>query len=156
MSDLVMQSKSSVMRKLFVVASSAAIFLAVLGLIGWISGYQLLASIRPQYIPMAPSTAVCFLVLGMAWLFQARKGSRATHLVLCVSAIIIVIAVGVVSLLEWAIFHAFYLESLVIPKMGLFDKVPLGRMAPLTAGLFVVTGGAMFLSLVRSILVEET
>src|SRR5580765_7614983 len=51
-----------------------AIALGLLTLIGWISGVPLLASVRANYIPMAPSTAFCFSLIGVgliAHLFKA-------------------------------------------------------------------------------------
>ncbi len=152
MIDPEMKITSFATGKLFLVTCSAAMLVAGLGLVGWISGHLILASIRPQYIPMAPSTAVCFLVMGLAWLFQPRKGSMAAHLVLCVSAIILVMAFGVLRLLELSDVVAFDLEALVIPKISLSGKFPLTKMAPLSAGLFILIGGAMLLRFCRSIL----
>ena len=37
--------------------------LSGLTLAGWITGMQVLASIRTNYIPMAPSTALCFAIV---------------------------------------------------------------------------------------------
>jgi hypothetical protein len=49
------------------------IILASLTLIGWASGLSLLASIRSNYIPMAPSTALCFLCTSVG-LLEPRFG----------------------------------------------------------------------------------
>ena len=37
--------------------SVGAILIAILGLLGYVPGLRVLGSIRPDYIPMAPSTA---------------------------------------------------------------------------------------------------
>ncbi|MBA3651304.1 MAG: hypothetical protein H0W66_07465, partial [Chthoniobacterales bacterium] len=40
----------------------------MLTFVGWISEFSLLASVRARYIPMAPSTALCFSLLGLGLL----------------------------------------------------------------------------------------
>jgi hypothetical protein len=44
--------------------ASLAVVLGVMTFTGWISGFPLPASVRAKYIPMAPSTALCFSLLG--------------------------------------------------------------------------------------------
>ncbi len=50
-----------------------AVFLAVLGLIAYIPGLRLLGSLRPEFIPMAPSTAIFFILLGLPYLIDIKK-----------------------------------------------------------------------------------
>ncbi len=50
--------------------------LGTLTLIGWVSGLEVLASIRQKYIPMAPSTALAFTLLGMMLLREHSKFRR--------------------------------------------------------------------------------
>ena len=52
-------------RSVVLFCASLAVLFALLTFIGWISGLQLLASVRARYIPMAPSTALCFSLLGI-------------------------------------------------------------------------------------------
>src|SRR3990170_8287122 len=40
--------------------------MGVLTFVGWLSGLRLLASVRPDYIPMAPNTAAAFIILGIS------------------------------------------------------------------------------------------
>lgn len=47
-----------------IIGASGAIAVAILGLLGYLPGMGLLGSIREDYIPMAPSTAISFIVLG--------------------------------------------------------------------------------------------
>src|SRR5260370_40520567 len=53
---------------------------SVVVLVGWSSGWQVFARPSPRFIPMAPSTALAFLVLGLALLalrvWAARAGVR--------------------------------------------------------------------------------
>src|SRR4051794_21883753 len=47
-----------------------ALALGALTLIGWTTGLEALASMRAKYIPMAPSTALAFTILGAGVLTQ--------------------------------------------------------------------------------------
>ena len=58
------EGKSGVYRIAALVCASLTVLFAVLTFVGWISGLPLLASVRARYIPMAPSTALCFSLLG--------------------------------------------------------------------------------------------
>ena len=50
-----------------------AILLGLLTLAGWISGLSLLASVRAKYIPMAPSTALCFSLIAVGLILQLTR-----------------------------------------------------------------------------------
>jgi len=47
------------------ICASLTIALGLLTFIGWIWGLPLLASVWAKYIPMAPSTALCFSLIGI-------------------------------------------------------------------------------------------
>ena len=47
------------------ICASPTNVLGLLTFIGWISGVPLLASVRAKYVPMAPSTAFCFSLIGV-------------------------------------------------------------------------------------------
>src|ERR1035437_7745220 len=46
--------------------TAGAAILALAGLLGYVPGLRVLGCIRSDFIPMAPSTAVCFLILSVA------------------------------------------------------------------------------------------
>ncbi len=50
-------------------------------LIGWFSGSVILKGIRPAYIPMAPNTALVFLLLGGSLIILADKSIRFLYLI---------------------------------------------------------------------------
>ena len=63
-----------------VLPQSSALIAAALGLIalsGWLLGLRRLSSVKLDSIPMAPSTALLFVLLGFALFFSVRlPGSR--------------------------------------------------------------------------------
>src|SRR5438477_11082335 len=52
------------------------IALGAMTFIGWISGIPLLASMRSSYIPMAPSEALCFSLIGIGLSMQSHLIAR--------------------------------------------------------------------------------
>src|SRR6478672_10483057 len=64
----------------------------VLTLVGWITGFEVLASIRRNYIPMAPSTALAFAFLGAVMLLRQRSFFRRPLAEILVGAVAIVAA----------------------------------------------------------------
>ena len=69
------QSESGSFRIIPLICASLAIALGLLTLIGWISGVPLLASVRAKYIPMAPSTAFCFTLIGVGLIAHLLKAA---------------------------------------------------------------------------------
>src|ERR1700736_250346 len=57
-------------RAVSLACASLALALALMTFVGWISGLPLLASVRAKYIPMAPSSALCFSLLGAGLILQ--------------------------------------------------------------------------------------
>src|SRR5438046_7855525 len=55
--------------------ASLTIALGLLTFIGWISSLLLLASVRAKYIPMAPSTALCFFLIGIGLIVHLRRAA---------------------------------------------------------------------------------
>lgn len=63
-----LETASRRFRVIPLICASLTIALGVLTFVGWISGLPLLASVRAKYIPMAPSTAFCFSLIGIGLL----------------------------------------------------------------------------------------
>lgn len=116
--------------------ASLALFFAFLTFIGWISGLSLLASVRARYIPMAPSTALCFSLLGLGLLIHLlRPGWQALARLLA----LLVLTFAALKLFEFLSGRQFAIDAWFVRDPEMFGKVPTGRMAPLTAFNFVFT-----------------
>ncbi|MEI6705487.1 MAG: hypothetical protein WCL71_18440, partial [Deltaproteobacteria bacterium] len=61
------------LRRLAFVLLVGAIVFPVMGLLGWLTGIQFLASFGAQFIPMAPSTLICFILLSAMLGFLLRQ-----------------------------------------------------------------------------------
>src|SRR6184192_4197395 len=62
-------------RTIALICASLTIGLGLLTFVGWISGLLLLASVRAKYIPMAPSTALCFSLIGIGLIVHLRRAT---------------------------------------------------------------------------------
>ena len=106
--------------------------ISLLAVTGWLFNHPVLASLRSDYIPMAPATAVLFLGLCGAWLihrvFPDRRGMR------------ILVQAGLVGMLIIVILLALRtfaglgpdLEKLLYPAPPSFGQVSSARMSPLS------------------------
>src|SRR5512141_2408721 len=62
--------------RIFAVGVAGTAIISLAGLLGDVTGLGVLGSLEPDYIPMAPSTAVCFLTLSVVHFFRAREQWR--------------------------------------------------------------------------------
>jgi hypothetical protein len=109
--------------------------------IGWISGLPLLASVRAKYIPMAPSTALCFSLLGIGIILQIVQPSLG-WISRAIAALVLMIAC--VKLAEFLGGFHLSIDDWFVRNPGMFGAVPTGRMAPMTALNFVFTAAGLF------------
>ena len=133
------RSESRSFRIIPLICALLAIALGLLTLIGWISGVPLLASVRANYIPMAPSTAFCFTLIGVGLIAHLLKAALRWIPRVVAS---VVLAVACAKLVEIFGDLNFGIDPWFVRNPGLFGAVPTGRMAPMTAinFLFIGTG----------------
>jgi diguanylate cyclase (GGDEF)-like protein/PAS domain S-box-containing protein len=123
---------------------SAAICMAVvcaislLAAAGWLFNKPTLASLNPKFIPMPPATAIIFLGLCGAWLFQRifpdMRWIRTLVQATLVGMLIIVINLA----LRYFTGLGLDLEKLLYPAPPLFGQFSSARMSPLSAmGFFL-------------------
>jgi serine phosphatase RsbU (regulator of sigma subunit) len=121
------------------ICASLTIALGLLTFIGWISGLLLLASVRAKYIPMAPSTALCFSLIGIGLIVHLR---RATLCWMPRALASFVLAMACAKLIEVLGGFNFGIDAWFVPNPEHFGAVSTGRMAPMTAlnFVFIATG----------------
>ena len=130
-----------------VVSGVLAAGFGIVALLGWSAGIPLLTSFGPGWIPMAPSTALLFLLFGPASLLLGRSPlDRAMYWI----GLVIGSAGTLAALL------LFFLSSLgIYPQSehlglgitGTVHGLPIGHMSPLTAFCFVLAGLSFLASL---------
>jgi two-component system NtrC family sensor kinase len=118
--------------------------LAVLGvgaaaLVGWAAKQPVLLGLRSSYIPMAPNTALAFVVMGLGLMAVAGGGRRARGL--ASAGAVLVALIGALRLIELAtgldiaVDRWFYRAPAA--RFGLAE---VGKMSPYTAAAFVAAG----------------
>jgi two-component system NtrC family sensor kinase len=114
----------------------------VMTLAGWATGRPALASLRANYIPMAPNTALAFIVLGAALVAVATpwRGSRLGAGL----AAGVVGLVGVLRLIEYSSGGGFAVDDWFFRvRGGQLGLAPVGKMSLPTAIAFVAASGAV-------------
>jgi PAS domain S-box-containing protein len=119
-------------------SGAGAVLLGALGALGWVTPLRWLARADPDYIPMAPSTALALVLLGAAAFRHHRRPDPGRRPV----AAALVSGFAAISLLSFAAGVSPWLERWLVPSPELFGAVPTGRMSPLTAAGLLLAGGA--------------
>lgn len=134
------EGQSRMFRVIPLVCAALAMVLGLMTFIGWISAMPLLASVRSNYIPMAPSTALCFSLIGTGLVLEIfRPGWK----------IVIQFLAGVVLLMacakivEVSMGSQLGIDVWFVRDPEMFGAVRKGRMAPMTAINFVFVAMAM-------------
>ena len=143
-------SRSGFTALLMLLLRAASITTAGLGfvaLLGWVLGWPRLASFGAGLMPMAPSTAVLFLLYGLAIGVRVqtpfgRRALRISVAAVCVGALVALL-LFVLSCLEihWEV------EHLGLNATETLGGVPTGHMSPVTAFCFLLASVSFLASL---------
>lgn len=111
--------------------------------IGWITGYMFLTRLFDEFIAMAPLTATCFILVSAALYVQEFKVNAMRWFVYCVIVLLLIFSINVLLTVAGVYFFEIE-ESLLDDEYTRFGLVPLGRMSPITAMLFLFCGLNLF------------
>jgi hypothetical protein len=124
--------------------AASTLILSVICLLGWVSNNLVLASFGSSLIMMAPSTAICFFMLGVALYGLSGFARHKPVAILCFRGLVVISA-----LISLAILGAFMagsesiVERIVHPASGRLGEIPTGRMSSITACLFLFSSTAL-------------
>ncbi len=107
--------------------------ISLVALAGWLFNIPILASLRSEYIPMAPVSGLIFLGLSGAWFIHRRFSTRHG-----IRNLIRIGLAGVLIIVFILVIRYFTgvgpdLERLVYPEPALFGQFLTARMSPLSA-----------------------
>jgi signal transduction histidine kinase/DNA-binding response OmpR family regulator len=117
--------------------ASAALPLASLG--GWLAGAPLLTG-GGRFVPMAPSTALCFLLLAAAFSAALRREGRPAGGRAPEGAAALVAGYGCLVAVAWLTGLPVNPEARLLGELGTVGGHPIGRMSPVTGALFGLAG----------------
>jgi PAS domain S-box-containing protein len=115
-----------------------------MGLLGYLPGLGLLASIHKDYIPMAPATAVGFMILGgILPALNTKPLSRTRMMVLSVLTVMVSLF-GLMDMVGYMIGIDFVFEQALVPASSSHGGILVGRMSPVTGSCFFLSGIALW------------
>lgn len=125
-------------KNLVQIGAAVSAGIGCIALAGWLLNMSQLASLGQGLVPMAPSTALLFVVYGGALLFvcRAKYGHRAMRFILLLFASGALISGTLFILSLRGVFSG--IEHLGLKTMGAVDGSPVGHMSPITAVTFLL------------------
>ena len=133
------------------IAGSLSVFVGGLVLIGWVFDITVLKSVVPGWISVKANTALAFIISGIGVLFSSaafsmsgahRSKARSRYVRICASLVGII---GLLSLSEYGFGWDAGIDQWLFNEMpGAVGTSNLGRMAPDTAGCFVLIAIALW------------
>ncbi|HBG92266.1 MAG: hypothetical protein A2X54_03900 [Nitrospirae bacterium GWF2_44_13] len=118
-------------------------FIAAIGfiaIIGWLLDIRILHSIRADYIPMAPSTALVFIIMGSSLFVSTRWASHHFSILFSKVSAVLVAVFALLMLIQFFLGTDFGIEKMLAGEPGTLRDFPIGRMSPVTASAFLLSG----------------
>ncbi len=132
-----MSKLNIVLQKISFWGTASVTCAAVLGLLGYIPGLRLLASWSENFIPMAPTTAVCFILLGglLALINKNSNSKKSQILPITLSALVTLL--GGFGVLEFDTGVNLNIENWLTPEPGKYGEIPVGHISMSTRAIMV-------------------
>ncbi len=129
-------------KRTLIFSSVVSILIGILALLGYIPGLRFLGSgsMGPDYYPMAPSTAISFLLLSIIMIIYILGflRSRARFFVTLIPVVVSIY--GFIKLIEYYAKVGVSFEESIINIPGEIGGIPIGFMSPPTGALFFISG----------------
>ena len=143
------QGQGSFLRRVSLFGAAGAILIALLGLLGYVPGLGLLGSVHEGYVPMAPSTAISFIVLGGVLLWMTLRSLSDASLVLFGALAALVSLFGALEVGGHFTGRDLNFEDALVPSAGYLGEIPIARMSPATGAAFLLAGLAVLAIVLR-------
>ncbi len=125
--------------KLTYISIIAVIVIGGFGLLGYVLELKLLSSINSEFIPMAPSTAISFILFGAILLFfVSNKQPLFRRWYIFIISIVSVF--GFLKFVEYCIGLEKSFEEMIIGSTSNLGEIPVGIMSPATGAIFFLAG----------------
>lgn len=138
------------LRRITFLCIAITVSLSGIAITGWALNWLLLTRIEPDYIPMAPSTALSFVVLVGGLLIHVSKSLHHAFRILAGIGTFLVMLISFIILFEFFTGAGFDIERVLVVSPEKLGGVPIGRMSPITAVNFLLSGMALSLLLFSS------
>ena len=137
-----------ILKRLALVCITITAGISGIAIIGWMMDWLLFARIHSAYIPMAPSTAVLFIILSFTFYLNVRKQKHSQIITYARIGVVLVFIVSLLIFITFFIGAGTDIEHLLYPKHEQFDKFLIGHMSPITAAIFLLISCSLFLLMI--------
>ena len=115
-----------------------ALLISLIGLFGWVSGNIFMAKFSNLYIPIAPLTALGFIIISLVMFVFSTKKRNKKLVIFCHLFLGVVLLIAFRIIYEWLFNTSWQIERFLVKNPENFGDVLTGRMSPFTAFLFVL------------------
>ncbi|MCE8428214.1 MAG: PAS domain S-box protein [Candidatus Methanoperedens sp.] len=136
-----------ILRRLMLVCIAITAGISGIAIVGWVLNWLTLAGIRTDYIPMALSTALMFIVLSGALLVYIRRPANFHVRKLAGVGVFLVILISLIIFIDFFTEMKIDIEQMLQSHPEKFGGVPTGRMSPITSVNLIVAGSSLLLLL---------
>ncbi len=131
---------SQSLKRLTIINAVLSIVVAILGLLSYIPGLRVLGSVKEDYIPMAPSTALSFIILGIIILRLPNIEQQSLGRKMGYFSALVVAIFGLLEVIGSLVGKDLNYEHRVVPSDEMLGSIPVGRMAYSTGAVFFFAG----------------
>lgn len=122
--------------KISIWAFRVIITISFFAMTGWLADALSLAGMGDNSVPMAPVTALCFILTSFAALnFQQKRISLTLPKII----LYFVFVVCLIILIDTLTGYPIEFERIIGDSPGLLNNIPIGRMSPATSILFLIS-----------------
>jgi PAS domain S-box-containing protein len=110
--------------------------IGLIALIGWLSSELSLAGLMNKFIPMAPATSVCFILLAIVSIYRLFDNRNPIFSKIILYGILLFVSV---ILFDSITGYTIGIEKRLGLSKGFINNLPIGLMSPVTSALFLVS-----------------
>jgi PAS domain S-box-containing protein len=130
-------------------ATAGVAIVALAGLAGYLPGLRVLGSMGSDYVPMAQTTAACFLLYGTVLFLHTRKLLHGVGYTVITLLTLLATLFCLLELVELFVGADLNFSTRLFPATGMVGKIPVGFMSPATAATFSLSGLGVLLLMFR-------
>ncbi|WP_181391655.1 PAS domain S-box protein [Methanospirillum lacunae] len=122
-----------------ILSSIVIIIISVVTLIAYIFGRWKVISFGPDYVPMAPLTALLFFLFSIVLILQFSSLSKQTKFWASITGLSIIFGVSVISLSHGVFFFIPDINEILFHNTDMVAGFPVAKTSPVTAIIFILT-----------------
>jgi len=121
-------------------------FISTITLVAYVLGNWRLISFGQDYIPMAPLTAILFIILSIIFIIHSNSQNSTRWWIVVIGSFLLFI-ISTVSLIQGFFPQLPDLNTLVFHVTDAIAGIPVGRISPVTAGIFLLFSLSIWMGL---------